>query len=56
MVLKVSGLPRRYNLLLKDSPPPAPLFFTASGNILASGNFFRKLLMAPLETIELFIF
>ena len=29
---------------------------TASGNILASGNFFLKLLMASLETKELLIF
>ena len=28
---------------------------TASGNILASGNISLKLLMAPLETIELFV-
>ena len=29
---------------------------TASGNILACGNFFKELLMVPLETIELLIF
>ena len=32
------------------------LCITASGNILASGNFLKKLLKVPLETIELLIF
>ena len=33
-----------------------PLYITASGNMLTSGNISLKLFMAPLETVELLTF